>query len=162
VESKLDFPNDGPFKVMSIDQHGNCILGSMDDEIPYVATAPMSKLSRFRETARGGQEYLPSDAIDIKALLTDPKKKMRSVGKMLGEHFGTQGQLPVDRMLGERIQVYWSTKRARGWWDGTILRYDPQRKTFSIRYDTKSKDGQSIYEEYLLSPARPQWRFMNS
>jgi hypothetical protein len=63
-------------------------------------------------------------------------------------------------MLGARIQVYWSTKGARGWWDGTILRYDPQRKTFSIRYNTESKDGQSIYEEYLLSPARPQWRLI--
>jgi hypothetical protein len=85
VESKLDPPNNGPFKVMSIDQHGNCILGSMDDKIPYVTTAPMSRFSRFRGTARGGQEYLPSNAIDIKALLTDPKKKMRSVGKMLGK-----------------------------------------------------------------------------
>ena len=105
-------------------------------------------------------EYLPSDAINIEALLEDSHKKVRSVGKMMREHFGDIAQLPAERLTGERIQVYWTTQGARGWWDGTIVRYDPHKRTFHIKYDVTSKDGKATYEEYLLSPVRPQWRFL--
>jgi hypothetical protein len=79
---------------------------------------------------------------------------------MLQEHFKAEATVAIADLMGKRIEVYWSTAGARGWWAGTIEGYNPTNKTFQVRYDDASRDGVSVYDEYLLSPNKPKWQFI--
>jgi hypothetical protein len=159
-KSKLEPPNDGPFVVTAIDERNNCMLGDPHGEMFDLQTVPMRRLSKFRGKPQERQRFLPSEGVDLEEMKSHPSKKVKKVAKMIEKHFGIPKSVPAEKMMGIRVEVYWTSPGARGWWKGTLVGYDPQRKTFRVKYDTASKDGKDTYEEYLLSPVAPQWKFI--
>jgi hypothetical protein len=103
---------------------------------------------------------LPSDGINLKELRSHPNRKVKKIAKMIEEYFGISNYIPMETMMGVRVEIYWTTPGARGWWKGSLVGYEPQRKTFYVKFDVASKDMRDTYKEYLLSPVAPQWRFL--
>jgi hypothetical protein len=163
---KLESRNTGPWEVMNIDSRNNCNLRSAGGGETQNGIH-VTKMSRYIGKIPEVQEFVPSQYIDMKAILRDmPKEKAQR--KWVVDMTIHLQEIAPDRKTGinpaclikQRIEVFWTQQKARGWFKGTIVGYNTESKTFSIEYDIASEDGNRIYSESLLSTRMPVWRFL--
>jgi hypothetical protein len=116
-------------------------------------------LSKYRGTEEKADTFLPSEVVDLKPLQASQDKKIRKILKEIQSRFDVERWLPPNKLVGKKIEIYWSQPGAKGWWPGTIVGYDSAKKVFMVRYDDSSRDGEDTYAEKLLSTTMPLWKF---
>jgi hypothetical protein len=79
--------------------------------------------------------------------------------KMIKKHLGKE-QLSYLDLIGKRVKVNWTQTTARGWWDGTVVDYEPRVGRHWIKYDIESQDGVYHFEEDLMGLRPPKWKFL--
>ena len=160
VNSTLEPLTDGPFKVIEKDKHGNCTLGAVGSDAHKLQTVSMKRLSKFRGTLPDGRGVIPSESIDLKALIELKKQKVTKIVTELQQHLKTGCTVTPQQMKGLKIEVKWNQPGALGWWSGTVVDYNPVNHTFLVKYDVPSADQEDTYPERLLHPTMPEWRIL--
>jgi len=159
-KSKMEPIYDGPYALLSVDVRGNCAYADPVDPKREVGTAHIRSLSQYKGEKFERPKFLPSEFIDLRPLVQYKSKKVRNQTREFAECQG----IPVDQhidpasLIGLRVEVFWNQPSARGWWKGSVVGYDPKTKSFRVRYDVASGDGEDTYEEGLLSPTMPKWK----
>jgi hypothetical protein len=159
ISSKLEPLTDGPYKVLGVDKNGNCRIGTVGSDAHELQTVSSSRLSKYRGTEEKADTFLPSEVVDLKPLQASQDKKIRKILKEIQSRFDVERWLPPNKLVGKKIEIYWSQPGAKGWWPGTIVGYDSAKKVFMVRYDDSSRDGEDTYAEKLLSTTMPLWKF---
>ena len=159
-KSKLDPLADGPYYVMDVDKQNNCKLAGPADTSVELHVAPAKQLSRFRGEPPKSREILPSEAINLKKLLSEGNRKVRKIVKAIQEKLNVTTYVNPKDLIGLRIKVDWSQIGAKGDWKGKIIDYESRNKQFLVKYDIPSSDGSDTYSERLLSKKMPKWKLL--
>jgi hypothetical protein len=158
-EGKLGPRNEGPYKVVGIDERRNCTVEGIGKGMRKVYA--MDILSLFRGGEPGVREYMRSQEIDLSALVKGAKgtakRKVTRAVKSVREVTGCGETINPADLMGRRVRVTWSSKFAKGDYDGTLVDYDPHSKLIYIKYDEPDKNGVEIFEDSLFSLRMPPW-----
>ena len=158
VGGALEPRNEGPYKVVAVDENRNCELEGMGKGLRK--TYPMDVLSVFHGAPQR-QEFTRSQEINLGGLVKSAKggakAKVTRAVKSVREVIRCGETVKPSDMMGQRVKVTWNLKFAKGDYKGELVDYDPHSKLFYVRYDKPDKNGVYVFEDPLLSTTMPPW-----